>query len=254
MKSEEINRQAEREKAREEKRLRELKIPQEPSVYQPVSPESWRIYYQIYPHRPNFIFWWVIVASPAVALGTWAALDEGKNPWVLYCTLALCGALLLRYLIYYSVLLLHYSFFKRWRKKLPYTLVGWEHLGTQESYPKLEQWDLNLKVEILATPGSTAAQIKTLQDALYLLGVKANKRFYTADEVQIGYMGDIRHTWASKEKLSIEGSANNRVLGDVYLWLKKYPAAIQGESACIDKICLTFSGKVYEVRRVRSDD
>jgi hypothetical protein len=146
MDAEEIKKRAAKERKRQSRPKFRFPTFAKPKGFQPVSPESWRIYSHIYPGRLNQLVWFLGVLT--LAFISFMLYWIESLAWALQAGLFLSGAFLIRMGIYHAVKILSFNKFKNWRKTLPFELQGWDSLGQKEDFPNYTTWDTHVQIEI----------------------------------------------------------------------------------------------------------
>ncbi|MBC8110009.1 MAG: hypothetical protein H7Y04_03010 [Verrucomicrobia bacterium] len=245
MKAEEIKKRAEKERKRQSRRKFRFPKFAKPKGFQPVSPESWRIYSRIYPGRLNHLVWFLGVLT--LAFSSFILYWITPSSWALYAGLFLSGAFLIRMGIYFAVKLLSFNKFKNWRKTLPFDVQGWDSLGQKEDFPNYTTWDTHVQIEIKVKPQITSEIYSLIDDACFIFISEANKCYYEPEPVQAGFFGEIRHKWRLDNERILHGSANASVLGEIYLLINRYLRSIHQKYQIITSVHIQFSKKAYKV-------
>jgi hypothetical protein len=237
----EISKAAEKEREKNNRPKKEY-APKE-KIFRPVSPESWKIYSLIYPYSISFkfIFFSFIITTTFLTI-----YFTGGYAWSLYLTLVFGGIIFIRVLLYYILKIARFSNFKKWRTSLNFPINGWDYLGTNPDYPKTYEWDRDITLKINFKESALNEERKLMHDALYLFTSNANKCFYALEDVQAGYMGDIRKQWVINDKLTASGSGDDSVLGEIYLSIDKHFRKIHEKYQCINSIDIIFSKKTFK--------
>lgn len=248
MNADDIRRQAEQERQKEaRKNRRRNKRRSGPRPFTPQGPESWHVFTRIYPHDPNRLLW---VALPLVlAVSGWVMLmiNWKRHVWLLPYTLAVTALPVAVYLLTYIRKRLQYPAYKTWRRGLGFPVNGWDRLGASENFPRTEYWDDLLTVEIQLKNTASTETIKLAEDILYLFTIAANKGFYSAEQAQAGLAGDIRNKWKKTGTLTVAGSADGYVMGQLYLGIDKNLRAVQQQTGVVQAVSLSFSKRVYRI-------
>ena len=245
MDPDEISRHADKErrkKKKEEEEAAQDAIEVEPPAKPPVAADSFYVYSRIYPSKFRLMLWIFFAAGTGIAfLMTWA-LNEA-DIWSLYVGLAMIGIFLIRWTIEWIMKLATYNTYKNFRKHLPFTLEGWEKLGTQRDQLKLQHWGHDCAVEVTVKNGTSEADIKRINDALMLFTANANRQFY---EGQFG--SDGRKKWDFKHVLKVTGSADVGVIGEMYKLVQVYLKSIHQQYPVIEKVHVVLSDDISEVK------
>lgn len=241
MSLDEISKAAEKEREKNNRPKKDYTPKQK--IYRPVTPESWKIYKLIYPYSVSFPFIFLNLIFITIFLTIYFL---GKHEWCLHIALIFGGIIFIRVFIHYLLKIIRFSYFKNWRKTLGFPIKGWDYLGTNPDYPKTYEWDREIIFKINFKDSAQNEERKLMHDALYLLTCNANKQFYTLNEMQSGFLGDIRIKWMINDKLTATGSGDHGVLGEIYLSIDKHFRKIHEKYHCIDSIDIGFSKKTFK--------
>ncbi|HYG51587.1 MAG TPA: hypothetical protein VD905_11830 [Flavobacteriales bacterium] len=251
-----ISGMAEREKEKEKKRGQQKPKQTIPHSFAPRSCESWYVFSRIYPHYPNF-FWWVFVVLTlgivflAICFSTGISRPVGQ--WSFYTGMGFIGLFILRLLVHHIMKITAFGRYKDWRQKTGFTINGWEKLGMREDFPKIHHWDKLVEYTVNVEGFTTEAVRKTIHDALYLFMVRANNCFYEKNFIQTGYSGEIRTKWNFSGELSVAGSANEMVMGHMYLNVVNYLKPIHEKHRVIKAVDIKYSGEIRQVEPPSTD-
>jgi hypothetical protein len=248
-----IHREAEKERQKQSAKAGRTRSPGKKSfVSQPA--DSFYVFRRIYPHQPNRL---IVFALPMVLAVTGITLlltDKKKFGWLWPYTLAVALVPLFSYLLTALRKRLDYRVYRTWRIHLDFPVQGWDELGRSEKFPKSQYWKDLLTVEVKLRNGTAAADVKLVEDLLFLFTKKANGWFYAADQAQAGLAGDIRKKWKPVGTLTVAGSADGGVMGELYLLLHRQFRNLHTQSGCIERVELQYSGSIYEITPERSSD
>lgn len=164
--------------------------------------------------------------------------------WAKYTGLVFVGLFAIRLIIHFTLKIGRYSEYKKWRTNLPFELTGWEKLGTIENFPKGRYWNHYSSLKVILRASHATETEKLVKDALFLFCTEANKCFYE------GWSGmDGRDLWkeSEKDKLTVTGSANSGVVGEMYTCVNKHIKAIHARFGDIVRVEIGFSDRVSEV-------
>ncbi len=221
-------------------------------IFIPHSCDSWYVYNRIVPlHIIVFLWVYVVLTLGIIAFGMYYTESNDVRLW--YAGAILCSAFGLRLIIHWIIKLIQFTTYKNWRKNLQFTLVGWEKLGSESNFPKKYHWYDEVVVEVKLKNLSSSLNESLVKDALFLFTCNANKNFHSANQVQSGFMGDIRKTWSMGDGTIAKGSADGTVMGQLYVFLHKHLSAVQKEKNCIDKVEINYHGKIHKIEPPDSD-
>jgi len=241
MSLDEISKSAEKEREKNNRPKKDYS-PKE-KIFRPLSPESWKIYRQIYPYSISFPFIFLNLIVITVFISIYF-LD--KSEWQLYVATIFAGIIFVRLIIHFSLKIIRFSHYKKWRNDLGFSIIGWDYLGSNPEYPMTYQWNKEIVFKINFKETAQNEERKLMHDALYLLTSNANKQFYNLDDVQAGFVGDIRVKWIINDKLTAVGSGDGGVLGEIYLSIDKHFRKIHEKYKCINSIEITFSKYTFK--------
>jgi hypothetical protein len=220
----------------------------------PLAAGSKKIFYKIYPYRPNIFLWTMLPLFAAVTGWVMFAIDRKANQSLLPYTIAATCLPVIVYLITILRIELAYPGYKNWLNRIGFAVNGWDHLGQSEKFLGSNYWDDMLQVEIVLINMTDDAALKLSADALFLFTVAANKTFYTAEQAQAGLAGDIRKKWKTLISLTAAGSANLAVMGKLYHFINIILSGIHKQQQNIKAVNLTFSNHLYEITPERTSD
>lgn len=220
--------------------------------FQEKSPESFYVFHRIYPYYYNFFLWFFMVFTLGI-VALFLYFFETSDERVLYAGIFFCSAFALRLLVFWTVKLFRFRYYKNWRKDLPFELTGWENLGSSKNLPASRVWDRYTEVKVILKSNAIAMEKQLVKDAVYLFCTRSNEWFYTANQVQAGYAGDIRVKWEMTDEHTAKGSANGPVLGCCYLLVDQYLRAIQNKYDCIARVEVNFSKNFITIEPPDSD-
>lgn len=251
-----ISELADWERKKEKKRGENKPVQKRSRDWQPKSCDSWYVFRRIYPIYPNFFWWFFGVLTLGIVFISIYFSTAGNRPadqWSLYIGLGFIGLFMLRLLIHHAMKIMAFNRYKGWRQKLGFQLNGWEVLGRKKDFPKTHHWDKQVEYTVQVESFASQAVRKTIHDALYLFNRKANGCFYEKYFVQSGYSGEIRVKWNFSNELSVTGSADDTVMGYMYLNIVDYLKPIHEKHRVIRSVDIKFSGHVYEVEPPSTD-
>jgi hypothetical protein len=254
MNPEQIHQQAEQERQKEARRnSRRKKGPRQRS-FTPAAADSWQVFRRIYPHQPNRLLWILLPLLLATVGITLYMVDRKQFGWMLPYIIGVALIPVVVYLLVQVRKRLQYPAYKTWRSRLGFPVNGWDRLGKSENFPRAGFWDDSLTVQVLLKSGAQPATIKLTDDILYLFTRAANGWFYTADQVQPGLAGDIRKKWQTTGPLTVTGSADGGVMGDLYLTISKQLAAVHQNTGHIEAVNLSYSKHIYKIQPEQTSD
>ncbi|MFI5203927.1 MAG: hypothetical protein ACHQF2_05470 [Flavobacteriales bacterium] len=254
MNTDEISKKAEKERERQKKKKWKFRLNREEKpVFSPSSPESWWVYSRIYPYHWNVFIWIYLVLTIGIVFFGLYYMEYNSAEWMWYTGIIGIGLFTLRITVHNTLKIIRYFSYRNWRKTLPFTLTGWDKIGSVEHFPGAQYWNQEARVKVTLKGSLKGDGQRLVKDALFLLTVEANKCFYTPGMVQAGYLGDIRKKWKVEHDTTVVGSANGAVLGDMYQCIHKHLRAIQNAHGIIDSVKVEFSDSNDKVEPISTD-
>jgi hypothetical protein len=254
MNLEEIHKKAEQERQLQARKNARTKKPNRSRAFQPQPAESWKVFRKIYPHKPN-VLWWMVLPLTIATIGFVLFYIEKKRfNWMLPYTVALASIPVAAWLFTLVRELMEYPAYKNWQKTLGFPVNGWEKLGSSKQFPHPTHWVESLSVEVKLKGIANTQTAKLMEDVLYLFSIAANKAFYTADDIQAGRAGDGRYQWVRTDFLTVSGSANSSVMGELYRCIHKTLRKIHEQTNAIEAVTLKYSDGFMEVTPVQVSD
>lgn len=250
MRPEDIKKKAKEARQKDkEKRDRELKRSAEVVVPHKRNalglPVFSRVFYFYY-LRNSFILF--LISAAELTLDSYYFHFPGAAIWTavnLFILLMLAWTAL-----YFTIMFFRYIFYHHFFSQPPFKIICWDTLTNAEKFPRMMYWtSAQLMVHV---KDDTSEEIKELIfDALYLLRKNADKCFYAGDEV----FSDARKKWesAGKTPIAIKGSANSRVVWEIYIFLKTTLKNIHKKYAVIEKVEVKFSNESFHISKPSSD-
>lgn len=246
MKLEDISSLAAREREKQ-KKSRERK-PAGAKPIKEITPESWQVFNLISTRYMNIFLWYFIVLTLGIVF--LLMYFAGNWSWSLYPALFLCTLFLIRFMGHQLLKLIDYQKFKNWRKRLPFQVIGWEHIIDNRDILKDEHWYLDVGVAISLKQATPKEALKVIDDSLFILITEANKSFYELNFSQVGFVGDIRKKWTKTGPTEARGSAYGYILGLIYRLITTYLHSVQKKWDVIQSVTVDFAGRVCHIRSV----
>lgn len=240
---EDISREADRQRKRDSRKKPTRKRRIKSGV--PYSPYSWTIYSRIYA-RSRWVFPFSFISGALCFIGLLVYWIEVKSPYLLYASLCVCAVFVIQLIIYIAGKGLRYNTYKNWTKKMGFMVSGWERLDGSGHFPEGTYWIEGVTIEVVLKKEHTESR-KAVADIMYILSKKANGCFYSKDQVQLGYVGDIRDKWRAGD-LKATGSADGTVMGVIYDIISRYLYSIHKKYNSIDRVIISYNGKAYKVK------
>lgn len=242
---EDISREADRQRKRDSRKkpARKRSRRRKPGI--PYSPYGWTIYSRIYA-RSRWVFPFSFISGALCFIGLLVYWIEVKSPYLLYASLGAGAVFVLQLVIYMAGKILRYGTYKNWTQKMGFTVTGWERLDGSGHFPEGSYWIEGVTIEVVLKKDHTESR-KAIADAMYILSKKANGCFYSKDQVQVGYAGDIRDKWRAGD-LKATGSADGIVMGVIYDTISRYLYSIHKKYNSIDRVIISYNGKAYNVK------
>lgn len=250
---EEIHQKAEQERQKQAIRARKQNRSPRAKIYRPLHPESRRVFHRIYPHQPDFRLWVLLPLMLCTVGFTMYLIDRRHFAWMLPYSIGLCAVPVAAYLFTMLREWIDYRTYKNWRINLGFPVHGWDRLGESEKFPRYKYWD-NLSVTVQLKPNAAAGTVKLVDDVLFLFAAAASGSFYVADQVQPGASGDLRKKWGKTGPLTVSGSANSMVMGQLYLCIQQHLRVVQLQTHSIESVHLAFSKNIFEVQQIQISD
>lgn len=237
-------RQKEKEKReRDSKRSAEVVVPQKRNAFG--LPVFSRVFYFYY-LRNSFVLF--LICFVELILDSYYFHFPGAAIWTavnLFIVLMLAWTAL-----YFTIMFFRYLFYNGFLSKPPYAIVGWDTLTNAEKFPRIMYWtSAQIMVHVKE---DTSEEVKDLIfDALYLLRKNADKCFYAGDDM----FSDARKKWesAGRTPIAIKGSANSRVVWEIYIFLKGTLKHIHKKYGAIEKVEVKFSNESFHISKPSPD-
>ncbi len=210
-----------------------------------VNVDGWHVYTRLYPHHFNIFIWVFIVLT----LGFCSFIVYWLGPrskWLLISGIVLTGAFLLRWGIYWLLKVLRYRNFKTWRSRLPFKLKGWDAVWKNNEFDGFKKWYKSMVVSV-ETDSSLSDLSNSIKNALIVFRAEANKCFYAPNFVQSGFVGDIRKKWSVTGNVEATGSANQTVLGELYVLIDQHLRLLHEELGGIQSVEISIEGNICSV-------
>jgi hypothetical protein len=214
----------------------------------PHNDETWRVYKALFSRSVGFLWLLPLALIPVVYI----IYANETNKFVTYLSIIIAIPLI-RWI--YLIIKLHqgYSAFRKWRKQLPFELIGWENIVDSKHFNNTLYWRLNASVRIEFQTKDSFNE-KLLTDMLFLLCKKMGKCFYTPEFAIAGFASDPRKHWEVQGNL-IKGSLNNQVVLEIYKFLSEELRPLASEYQNVQRVILEASLEEYKIEpeRVSSD-
>jgi hypothetical protein len=157
-----------------------------------------------------------------------------------------------RWLLREVRLLLGFAAFRKWRRILPFPLVGWEEAVASELILRRTLWTDCLSVTVEQVSG-TEEDARNLAAYMTVLAKRANQCFYAPHDIIPNFDADPRNEWTVHGQKA-SGSTNREVLRVVYRFLCDELTGLQRRKPLVARVVLEMTPGVYEVPPVRVDN
>ncbi len=202
---------------------------------------SFFVYRKIAPPTYSWFMWFIFVLAPGMScIYYWMWEDAAR--WVLWLGVGIVSLFPLRMFIEYLIQKYKYRTYKNFQDHLGFTLIGWDKLGADSDIFKNTYW-VDVSIQAVLKDGANEAEIKLVDDALYLFSGKAHKWYY---EARFG--SDGRKKWAQSQSLVTSGSANMIVIGEIYEFLQTHLKSIHHKYGMIDTVQIKIGDMFFEVK------
>lgn len=252
MTPEEISRKAAEERNRENRKRKKWNFNFFKKKFTPYTPYTWKVFRAIHPPSGKTMLVIHLLLFPATIGLVLGFILKENWPYYVYPAIGCVAIIMLLFSIDWVAKRIQFQHYKDWDKKLPFPVTGWERVNGFKHFPAGLYWMDYVEVTVELLPEKTDQRaIQFIHDALFLYRKKANSCFYSKEDMQAGYMGEIRKKWEMQTPLQIGGSANGEVMGHVHHLIEKHLVSIQKKIPCIQRITIVYKGNVYKVAPVR---
>jgi hypothetical protein len=206
---------------------------------EPPDPDRYGVFIRIAPGariRAPFFFLYGLISTFIIVL--FGLVDEFDSSH----RLAL-SAFFLLLPIYGAVDGIRYLRFRGWRKRLPFTLSGWEQLAGIRKFDRIF-WRDNCAIRVIMIDAD-AAQERAVDDALAGFAERANKKIYPADSDRLPQSA--RRKKFVSGNLKARGSANTVIIGLIMHLCRGDLSGIAKQSGRLTSVTLSIDPEVYAV-------
>ncbi|MBS2033239.1 MAG: hypothetical protein JST54_35525 [Deltaproteobacteria bacterium] len=143
--------------------------------------------------------------------------------------------------------------FRRWRRELPFELVGWpelvdgNHFDAKPPTGDDEYWR-SVRIDLDVDAASTGDAMEAIDAVLLLFCNQANSRFYELKALA-GSSFDPRKKW-QRNGLSVAGSTNFAVRTDIYSALLRRLEVVARARSSITRVVITVNHREERVKGV----
>jgi hypothetical protein len=251
---EDIKNEADAERRKELERNKKSGKEKKEKSFKPSGALSRKVFHKIYPHQPHFMLWTVLPLMLATMGFTLWFCDKPNYAFLLPYSWGIVALAIVVRIVFFIRELMDYNTYRNWTNTVGFSINGWSRLGESPKFPHYLHWDRQVELKVHLKENTDASVTKLIEDVLYLFTKRANGSYYVADMIQPSASGDRRLKWKSNGSLTVCGSANSSVMGQMYVCINKNLRVVQQQYNAIESVTINYNKDMIEVQPEQSSD